>query len=251
MPDARKTPRALRWGALFVWVLWLATGTAAADGEIARVVRVYDGDSLWLADGREVRLIGINAPELGRDGTPDQPLARAARDRTNLLVRGKAVRLVYDAERFDHYGRTLAYVVLPDGRDLQEILARDGLAWFVAIAPNVTRRDTYRHAEAEARAANRGIWSRPEYLPIAADRLSARQTGFQRISGTVKQVDEHGDWVLLRLAPGIALTIARSPDFPAPEHYAGKRVLARGWVTEYKNELRMRITDPAMLEELP
>ena len=245
-------PGALRKSALFVLVLLLATRfAAAADAETVRVLRAYDGDSLWLTDGREVRLIGVNAPELGRDGLPDQPLAAAARDRTDGLVRGRAVQLVYDLERFDHYGRTLAYVGLPDGRDLQELLIREGLGWFIAVAPNVARLDVYRSAETQARIASRGIWARAEYKPIPVEKLTRDDTGFRRIVGTVHHVEDHGDWALLRLAPGVALAISRGHGAPSPESLARKRILARGWLTEYKNGLSMRVSAPAMLEVLP
>lgn len=245
---------ALRGGAFFVSALLLAFSFGAradVDGEAARVARAYDGDSLWLTDGREVRLIGINAPELGRDGAPDQPLAAAARDRLDRLVRGRTVRLQYDVERADHYGRTLAYVVLPDGRDLQQLLVREGLAWFIAVAPNVAHRDAYRAAEAEARAARRGLWARVDYRPVPAEELTPDQVGFRRILGTVRRVDDHGAWAALRLAAGVVLTLPRSAVGPDPRVFKGKRVVARGWLTAYKNGLRMRITDPTMLEILP
>jgi endonuclease YncB( thermonuclease family) len=246
----RRTARALHRSAFFVSALLLAVALGA-DVETARVVRAYDGDSLWLADGREVRLIGINAPELGRDGAPDQPLAAAARDRANQLVRGKTVRLQYDVERVDRYGRTLAYVILPDGRDLQQLLAREGLAWFIAIAPNLARRDAYHAAEAEACAAHRGVWARSEYQPVPADELTPNQTGFRRVLGTVQDVDDRGEWALLHLAPGVDLTLAGSASDPDPLALKGKRIVARGWLTLHKDGLRMRITDPMMLEILP
>lgn len=252
MYESRTTLGALGRGAFFVLLLVLAIGFAGAEEtERVHVVRAYDGDSVWLADGREVRLIGLNAPELGRDGAADQPLALAARDRTDELVRGRTVRLVYDAERFDHYGRTLAYVVLPDGRDLQQLLIREGLAWFIAVSPNVARLDAYRSAEAAARAAGRGIWARPEYQPIPAETLGPRETGFHRVVGIVRRVDDHGGWAVLRLAPGVDLTMARVRGFPAPESFLGKRVVARGWLTEYGHGLHMRVTDRAMLQITP
>lgn len=254
MRERFPTIGALRGSAFFVLALLLVLGFGAradVDGETARVARAYDGDSLWLADGREVRLIGINAPELGRDGAPDQPLAAAARDRADRLVRGKTVQLRYDVERADHYGRTLAYVILPDGRDLQRLLVREGLAWFIAVAPNVARRDAYRAAEAEARAARRGLWSRAEYRPVPAEELAHHQTGFRLVRGTVRRIDDHGAWAVLHLAPGVALTLPRSTAVPDAAVMKGKRIVARGWLTAYKNGLRMRITDPTMLEILP
>jgi micrococcal nuclease len=249
--ETRRTPRALRWSALVIFAFVAAISIAHAE-ETARVLWAHDGDTLRLFDQRDVRLIGINAPEIGRDGKPDEPLAVAARDRVSQLVRGRRVQLRYDNERFDRHGRTLAYVFLSDGRDLQEILLREGLAWFVAIAPNVVHRDRYRAAEAEARAGHHGIWSLPDYDPVPAERLTRRDTGFRRIVGTVMRVEEHQGWAMLRLAQHVELTIPRGVNGPAPTSLAGRRIVARGWLTAYKkNSLRMRITDPTMLETLP
>lgn len=212
-----------------------------------------DGDSLLLADDRQVRLVGINAPDFGKNGRPDQPLARIARDRASVLTRGRTVRLVYDAERHDRYGRLLAYVFLPDGRELQEILLREGLAWFVAIDPNIARLTAHRAAEAEARAFRRGIWAEPQYEAVPAERLSPADTGFVRFSGLVVAVERHGDAIELQLTPQVRLVIAPSvlaAFGQSPQALRGKRVLARGWLAEYKNHLRLRITHPAMLELL-
>jgi endonuclease YncB( thermonuclease family) len=70
---------------------------------------VIDSDTVVLADGRHVRLIGINAMELGHDGAPDQPYATEARDRLGALLAksGGQVRLVTGKEQYDVHGRTL------------------------------------------------------------------------------------------------------------------------------------------------
>lgn len=211
---------------------------------------VLDGDSVRLADGREVRLIGINAPEFGRDGRPDQPLAAAARERLAALVAGRTVRLDYDRERFDRHGRLLAYVHTADGTDVQQLLLHEGLAWFVAVPPNVSRLAPYREAERRARDAGRGVWAVPQYAPVAAERLA--QGGFQRITGTVRSVRRRGAELRLRLADSAYLVLpAAGHGFPEPPALLGRRVLARGWVAEYKKTFVLRITHPAMLEVLP
>lgn len=227
--------------------------TTGAYAELVRVRSVLDGDSLRLTDGREVRLIGINTPEFGKDGRPDQPLAAAARDRTRTLVQNRTVRLDYDAERFDRYGRTLAYVALADGRELQETLLHEGLAWFVAIPPNIARLAAHRAAETRAHRVGRGIWGLAAYAPVPAERLTRADTGFLRIVATVVSVDYRDGSALLHLAASVHLALPHvSGDFrQVPETLVGKRVLARGWLAEYKNALRMRITHPAMLEPLP
>ncbi len=235
-----------------LYALALASA-AAAETEWARVQWVLDGDSVRLADGRDVRLIGINAPELGKEDRPDQPLAAAARERLRALAQDRTVQLIYDAERLDRHGRTLAYLVLADGGDPQEILLREGLAWFVAVPPNVARLPRYRAAEAQARSARRGVWAVKQYEPIPAERLRRGDTGFARITGTVAAVHYHEGTAALQLTDFVHLALPYpSSDFPqTPQALVGKRILARGWLTEYKNGLRMRVTHPAMLELLP
>jgi micrococcal nuclease len=231
---------------LFAWL-----HPAAADA-LVRIDHALDGDSLLLADGRQVRLIGINAPEFGKDGTAAQPLAVEARDLLNALVRRQTVRLVYDRERVDRYGRTLAYAMLADGRDPQLLLLHAGLAWFVAVPPNVARLAAYRDAEAQARAARRGVWGRSEYEPVPAERLTRRHTGFIRLTGVVTSMRSGRHGSELVLAPGVRLFISHGGEFATPPSLLnGKRVLARGWVTEYKTGFSLRITHPAMLDVLP
>lgn len=243
-------PRALPWSALFVWGLALAQATWAAS-ETARVVRALDGDSLLLADGRQVRLTGINTPELGRDGAPDQPLAQAARRRAAALVDGRTVRLVYDEERADRHGRVLAYVVMESGDELQERLLAEGLAWYVAIPPNLARLSRYRALEERARVQALGVWSEPSYAPVRATELASGNTGFRRVEGTVERVRFTDRYVRLELGGRFALVVPREDwrNFPLqPKDYVGRRLVARGWVTEYKGLLRLRISHPAMIE---
>ena len=77
---------------------------------LVSVAKVVDGDTLRLVDGRSVRLIGINTPELGRDGRKAEPFAVAAQRRLRALVEASngRVGLVPGRESKDRYGRTLA-----------------------------------------------------------------------------------------------------------------------------------------------
>lgn len=254
MRGNRTIPRALFQSALFICA-WLLLATARADSfpQVAQVRWALDGDSLLLADNRQVRLLGINTPEFGKDGKPDQPFARAARDRASALTRGQRVRLVQDEERKDRHGRMLAYAELLDGRDVQQILLEEGLAWYVAVPPNTARLERYRAAEAQARNNRRGFWGTNAYEPIVATRLSPKQTGFQRIGGTITNVRIFNDGVEATLTPTVRIVIAASVMaelHQEPQRLRGKRILARGWVTEYKGRLRLRLKHPAMLEEL-
>lgn len=231
-------------------MLWLAVSAWAA-GETARVARALDGDSLLLTDGRQVRLIGINTPDFGKRGAADQPFAAQARARTAQLAEGGTVGLLFDAERSDRHGRALAYVTLSDGRNLQEVLLAEGLAWYVAIPPNVARLARYRELERTAREARLGIWGHPAYRPMPVARLGPGDTGFRRLEAKVEGVRYTERFVHLELGGRVSIVVPRKNwrHFPlSPGEYVGRRLVARGWVAEYKGLLRLRISHPAMIE---
>lgn len=130
--------------------------------EVVEVVRVVDGDTIRVAlpGGEEpVRYIGIDTPEGYRP--PVECFARAATRANRDLVAGRRVRLVYDVERRDRYGRLLAYVYTGDVFVNAELVKR-GFAKAYPVRPNVAHRDRFRALEAVARASGRGRWSHCE-----------------------------------------------------------------------------------------
>jgi len=227
-------------------------GVSAAAAETAEVRHVLDGDTVILRDGQHVRLLGINAPELGKDGAPDQPLAAQARDRLAQLVHGLRLRLVFERERQDHYGRLLAHLLLPDGTSVEQTLLREGLAWAVAIPPDIGRLPESLAAENEAHAAGRGVWGEPAYAPTPAERLTPDDTGFGFIEGRVLRRSQRHNVIYLDLTPRVALLIPNQ-DWNKyfhgdPRSLVGRHVVARGWLTQYKDgRLHLRVPHPAML----
>lgn len=118
------------------------------------IVEVIDGDSLKTASGKEVRLSHIDAPEY------NQPWGKEAKEFVTQMVFNCQVKLRTMGR--DKYGRTLAEVILPDGRNLNERLVMEGLAWHYRRYSNDKY---YQQLELEARAKKKGLWSDPK--PIA------------------------------------------------------------------------------------
>ncbi len=139
-----------------------------AGGELPRigssreavVRRVVDGDTVVLTNGERIRYIGMDTPELHHPSKPVQWYAREAMEFNRKLVEGRAVRLEFDVERHDKYGRTLAYVYLSDGTFVNAELVRQGYAHLLTIPPNVKYAELFLKCEREAREANRGLWAR-------------------------------------------------------------------------------------------
>jgi micrococcal nuclease len=135
-----------------------SSGAGARSGT-AVVERVVDGDTVVLRGGERVRYIGMDTPESVKPGTPVQCYAKAASHENERLVEGQRVRLRYDAEREDRYGRTLAYVYRArDGLFVNAELVRRGYARQLTIPPNVAHESLFRRLAAQARAHGRGLW---------------------------------------------------------------------------------------------
>ncbi len=109
-----------------------------------QVASVHDGDTLTLADGRKIRLAGIDAPEIS------QPLGRQSRDHLKRLVIGRNITVVC---RSKSYQRAVCDVY-DAGRLLNLAMVQDGWAYDY---PTYSK-GKFKAAEEEARKKRRGIW---------------------------------------------------------------------------------------------
>lgn len=146
----------------------------AAEITHGRVTRVYDGDTIEVEPFGRVRLLGIDCPEhqasdrdhyyQRRFRTPAETLRRVARQATDFVIEkglNQRVRLEFDRERTDQYGRTLAYVYLTDGRLLNLMLIEEGLAAVYRRAEFMLK-DQFVAAEDRARKRHVGMWQKPD-----------------------------------------------------------------------------------------
>ena len=252
--------RAPQKGALFAFCLlclqpgsvWAGECLPFQADEWVEIAHVYDGDTVKLKDGRKLRLIGINTPEIGHDGEPSEPLAEQARQALKIIFESdRRLALHYGSDKKDRYGRLLAHAFLPDKRNVQELLLQRGLAIAVVVAPNLANLDCY--LAAEKRAGQQGIWSLARYQGIETSELLRGVTGFQVIRGKVIRVGESRKAYWLNFAGKVAARIDKRhlsnfegrTNIPQLE---GKTVKLRGWLYRHKDERQMRIDHPAALE---
>ncbi len=250
-------------GAFFVSLLCveLAQAFCPLRTDLAQVAvrQVVDGDTVRLVDGRSIRLIGINAPELGRKGRSDEPFAVQSKRRLQALVDASdgRVGLLYGEQRKDRYGRTLAHLYDRQGRNLEAQLLAEGLGFMVAVAPNSGLVRCHTAAERQARSKHLGLW-RDEQVKMAGQ---LRSGGFALLGGRVASVQRNrgGLWIdldggrVLRVAPELLGEF----DVRALQQLEGRQVETRGWVIDRQRRGGLKsgqarwmlpITDPAMLE---
>jgi micrococcal nuclease len=130
-------------------------------GDYFVVDRVVDGDTIVVREPKgevRVRLIGVDTPESVKPGSPVECFAVAASKYARHALTNTLVRLEYDVDRLDRYGRTLAYVWVGSTM-FNEQLVRDGYAVVETVPPDVRYAERFLAAERDARRHDRGLWS--------------------------------------------------------------------------------------------
>ncbi|MBF0613318.1 MAG: thermonuclease family protein [Magnetococcales bacterium] len=192
----------IRW-----WLFLLVCLCPPLYGEVVVVKQVLDGDTFITTTRQRVRVIGIDTPEVGRGKGVDEPFAQQAKQLARDLLYQQQVTLTPGEESMDPFGRTLAYVTLPDGSDFAHHLLKQGLAMVRIFPPNLQHIPTYLNLEAEARRQKMGIWlPGSEYLlnPFEAN----KGLGHHRlVSGRVVHISQSRKRVYLHFG------IHRQSDF--------------------------------------
>jgi endonuclease YncB( thermonuclease family) len=225
------------------------------------VVVVTDGDTLTLAGGREIRLVGIQAPKLplGRAGFTPWPLAEEARARLAELTLGRTVSLGFGGRRGDRHGRLLAHLFDAEGRWIQGEMLKAGLARVYSFADNRALIPEMLALERDARAARRGIWADPFYAVRPAAAAGRWLGGFELVEGRVVDVGRAGPNTFLNFTADWRSDFTVMIDRRArrlfeeagldPERYEGRRIRVRGWVKSWNGPM-IEATHPEQIERL-
>jgi endonuclease YncB( thermonuclease family) len=196
---------------LIILILILSTSSIlhvtlrATSTDSLYVKKVFDGDSILLSDGREVRYIGIDAPETGGK-RPKEYYGAEARELHRRLVSEKEIRLEFDSEQKDRYGRTLAYVYVGD-RFINSELVANGAALAVPYPPNLKQQKELSRAMEEARRGKRGLWAHPEEWMITPDDTETYIGLSKTVVGKVNSTMEGSYATLLRLDGNFSVLI--------------------------------------------
>jgi endonuclease YncB( thermonuclease family) len=153
-----------------VLALLVALWTSIADAQVtpttpATVTHVVDGDTVDVQFDvgtiERLRLIGLDSPEVVDPRKPVQCFGREASAHAHALLDGQTVQVERDASQGerDVYGRLLAYVWLPDGRNFAEIMLEDGYGHEYTYRTPYAYRDSFLAAEGASRDNQLGLWS--------------------------------------------------------------------------------------------
>ncbi len=132
--------------------------------ELFLVSSVVDGDTLKISRAGKVetiRVIGIDTPETVHPTKAVQCFGKEASARAKYLLENKMVEVVYDESqgKQDKYGRILAYIILPDGRDFGELMLSEGYANEYTYDQKYDKQAKYKQAEKFAQENKLGLWN--------------------------------------------------------------------------------------------
>ncbi|MGI9310552.1 MAG: thermonuclease family protein [bacterium] len=223
---------------------------AQADARWAHIDGVTDGDTVTLASGEAIRLMGIDAPE-GKRVAVAQPFYLEAKQALAELVQGRRVKMVQGTSLVGVYGRTLAYLHLPDGTDVQREMLRRGYAMMTAYPPDLNHLHDYGVVEAEARRNRVGLWGHPYFAVQRIGQGAAIQGGPGRIAGVITAASATGTRVEITVEDRLKIQILHAfwqKFWPGQDAQAwiGQRALAQGRVKS--KSMTMRIRHPSMLK---
>ncbi len=223
------------------------------------VVVVYDGDTVKVRFGdgneRKVRLIGIDTPELSDEREDVRFMAYVAKRFAFLKLYRREVRLSYDWQLEDKYGRLLAFLSTEDGTLFNEVILQEGFALrFRAFPfePGLMKR--FETAESEARKGEKGLWRRedpPPVVPAEAAGLLGRLASVRMICASV---EERKPFIVIRPPGGeieVLVPERRRADFRGLDAMKGKAVLVKGLIEEFQGRFQIMADLPLQLRILP
>ncbi len=257
----------IAWRSSFLATLALVVATTTGlceqlvAGESARAVEIVDGDTLVLDSGKQVRLVGLQAPKLplGRPDFTAWPLSEDAAAALRELSLGKTLSLVYGGRRKDRHGRILAHLYDESGSWIQGAMLQRGMARVYSFSDNRSLVAEMLAIERQARAARRGIWADP-YYGVRGHREMHRYTdSFQLVEGRIHAVSSIRGWTYVNFEEDwrhdftISVRRGNLKEFLRagldPATLEGRRVRVRGWIRWF-NGPAIESTHPEQIELL-
>lgn len=226
--------------------------------DTATVVVVYDGDTVKVKfkDGteRRVRLIGIDTPELGDERESVRFMAYVAKRFAFLRLYRHEVRLFYDRQREDKYGRLLAFLTTEDGTLFNELILREGFAFKLLVfpfKPELMKR--FEAAEGEARRREKGLWRRGDRAPVAPAEAPGLLGQLASVTMTCASVERRKPFIVLHPPGGeieVLIPERRLADFLGLMEMTGKPVVVQGLIEEYRGRVQIMADMPMQIRGL-
>ncbi len=223
----------------------------------AKISRVIDGDTIELANGQRVRIIGMDTRELTASDPQDKLWGQRARQVVQDMLAGDNNVTVYtEKERQDRYGRLLGHIRTGTGQDVSGELIARGLAIAVAVGANTGCATDNIDLEKSARLAGSGLWKNKGPWWSQTGHRPADGRGFHVMQSTVDKQTGQGRKTKLDLANGIKISLGRQ--WPLDDTHTdallgnlkNSTLEVRGWIGGRKTAPTLTLHHPANVQRV-
>lgn len=218
-----------------------------------KVVVVYDGDTIKVrsAQGveRRVRLIGIDTPEIGSDSTDEELEALLAKRFAFHHLYRRNVKLSYDKEREDKYGRLLAYV-WTDSVLFNELILREGFARAYLKFP-FKMEEKFVQAQKRAQERGRGFWYEGAYPVIAIPQVGQHIGKLSRVRFVCSRMRKSGSMLFLLAEDSRFAAIIQEERrylFGDIRGLEGRTIQVFGFLEDYRGQPQIMLFFPSQIE---
>ncbi len=240
----------------FLFFLVSLTVSLSAQAEEGIVTAVYDGDTIKVRFDKGnievVRLIGINSPELTDAREKVRFMALMAKRFSYYILHGQKIKLSYDWEKQDKYGRLLAYVFYKSKLFNEFILSRGFAYVFLKYPFREDYRQRFVTAYRKARKAEAGLWKKQPYTVIVPAKCKSHIGDLMSVRFFCADIQQRGKLIYLKALEQDFSAIIYSRDkhhFSDIQNLKGREITVTGFVEEYRGSLQMIIFMPLQIRE--
>ncbi|MFO7980205.1 MAG: thermonuclease family protein [Candidatus Aminicenantes bacterium] len=240
---------------LSVFILFCLLVQCSSQADYGKVTVVYDGDTIQVqlttGEKEKIRLIGVDAPETGADDKNTRLKALFSKRFAFKFLYKKQVKIEYDWEKRDKYGRLLAYIWTEDGTFFNEFIIRKGFAKaYIRFKYKTEFKERFLQAEEHAKKRGNGIWKK-EPFPLILSRETSKYMG-QLVSYefVCEKIEDKGNLLLLVSKKddfGVPVYKKYLHFFPEIQTWVGKRLIISGLLEEYKSQPQIMLFLPSQL----
>jgi len=225
-----------------------------SSGDAGQVIVVYDGDTIKIRfdDGRvcKARLIGIDTPEIEDERQDVRFLAYTAKRFTFFHLYRRRIKIAYDWERTDSYGRLLVYVWSEEVGLFNEFILKEGYAFaFIKFPFNSEYKKRFIAAERQARDLEKGLWQKEPPPVIAAEDADDHVGKLLVVRYLCKDTRTRGNFVFLNSGENFSAVIPRAQIslFPEIDRLEGNVLSVKGFLETYKGKPQIMVFLPLQL----
>ena len=220
------------------------------------VAVVYDGDTIKIEfdkkNSRKIRLIGIDAPEIGQTEEEELFQAQISKRFTFSHLYRERVKLTFDRELEDKYGRLLAYVWTEKQGLFNKFILNEG---FAAAYLHFPFREDYRQdfekAEKEARRLEKGLWGGPDYAEIPASEAGNHLGQVVSVIFFCAKLQPDEKFVFLHSRGDVFTALIPKgfiSAFSNPEIFEHQNISVTGFLEEYKGQPQIFLFVPSQIK---